>query len=233
MPKELTRLFPEEVARLATTPLPGWEGAEQRLLARDPVAGSETLRVDVRAGAAVETASPDGWRETYVLAGALVLDGRRFTDGSYICRPPRAGERAVAGGDGAVVLQLRDVNSSLDKSAVALSAEDVAALPWTQKPDGTPGQAFEKVLTRGPSGSFARVLRLDGVTPGVALHTYDEDCLVLAGACRVGDETHVAGTYTFNPAGTPHGPFEFIEPLRCVEFANHPARPAAAAEPDA
>ncbi|MDO8187646.1 hypothetical protein Q5424_13990 [Conexibacter sp. JD483] len=228
MPKDLIRLFPEDVARLASTPVPGWDGAEQRLLARDPVAGSQTLRLEIRAGAAIETASPDRWHETFVLAGSLLLDGRRFVDGSYLCRAPRSGERAVAGEDGAVVLQLRDVNSALDKPEVALTAEDIAALPWEQKPDGTPGQAFEKILTRGPSGSFARVLRLDGVTPGVALHTYDEDCLLLAGACHVGDETHVAGTYTFNPAGTPHGPFEFIEPLRCVEFANHPAGAQAA-----
>nr|WP_246344745.1 cupin domain-containing protein [Conexibacter arvalis] len=210
--------------------MPGWDGVEQRLLARDPDNGSVTARVDVRAGAAVETASSEGWRETFVLAGALLLDGRSFAAGAYLCRPPGEGEQAVAAEEGAVVLQLREVNGALDKPAVALTAEEVDALPWTQKPDGTPGQAFEKILTRGPSGSFARVLRLDGVTPGVALHTYDEDCLVLAGACRVGDETHVAGTYTFNPAGTPHGPFAFIEPLRCVEFANHPPEATTAAD---
>nr|WP_246344736.1 cupin domain-containing protein [Conexibacter arvalis] len=88
---------------------------------------------------------------------------------------------------------------------------------------------YEKVLSEGPCGSKTHLVKIEPLGDGAPnhrhaeLHDHGEEMLALEGCYFSGEERerHAAGTYTNNPPGTHHGPFEFSEPYCCLEVKNY------------
>lgn len=219
MSKQLVRLYPQDVERIPWEAAPG--GGEQRVVADDG-AGSITRYWRLPAGQRADGESEGRWREIFVLEGALELDGDTYAEGSYICLPPAA-ERGEFTGAEAVCLEALDHHDRLAKPETRLTAEAVEDLAWVDPPSGQTG-FHEKILASDENGSLSRVLRVEigGDTTEVDDHDHDEEVLIVAGACRNGEELHPAGTYTFNPPHAIHGPFVIYDPLICLEVKNAP-----------
>lgn len=219
MSKHLVRLYPQDIDLLPWEPAP--EGGEQRLLAKDD-AGSITRYWRLPAGQRGAGDSEGRWRELFVLEGALELDGETYREGSYICLPPDVSRGSFTGAD-AVCLETLDHHDRLGKPETRLTEAAIDRMPWEQPPSGQTGFK-EKVLARDEHGSLSRVLQVElgGDTTEVDDHDHDEEVLIVAGACRNGEELHPAGTYTFNPPHAIHGPFLIYEPLVCLEIKNAP-----------
>jgi hypothetical protein len=221
--KPLVRLYPIDINRMPWRPLEGITGASERVLAEDPETGSVTRYLNVDSGSELPGASLDRWEETYVTEGAFECGGQEFAAGSYLCRPPGSSVEPVRTATGFVALQVRDVDENLDKPSVELTAAAVESMAWGPTASGHPGHT-EKILARGPSGSHTRLLL---IAPGADTtvpddHDDNEEVLILEGSCRNGEEFHPAGTYTFNPPHSVHGPFLVDEPLLCFEVKNQP-----------
>ena len=224
MGKQLVRLYPIDIKRMAWEPVEGLaDGVRQKVLALDPQGGSATRYLKVAPGSEVRGSTLDRWEETYVLEGSFRLGDGRFDAGSYLCRPPGSVLERMESDGGCLCIQVRDIDERLDKGEVTLRPNDIEAMPWAPTPSGHPGHA-EKILSSGPSGSFTRLLLID---PGADTsvpddHEHNEEVLILQGSCRNGEEFHPVGTYTFNPPHSVHGPFLVDEPLLCFEVKNQP-----------
>ena len=221
--KPLVRLYPIDVNRMPWLPIEGAPGTAERALALDTQTGSVTRYLKAEPGASIPPATLDRWEETYVIEGSFTCDGKEFAVGSYLCRPPGSAVGAIVSSDGFLAIQTRDIDPKLDKPGIELPAADVAAMPWKPTASGHPGHT-EKILSRGPSGSLTRLLL---IAPGADTsvpddHEENEEVLILEGSCRNGEEFHPAGTYTFNPPHSVHGPFLVDEPLLCFEVKNLP-----------
>lgn len=222
MGKQLVRLYPIDINRMPWQQGEGLpDGIREKVLALDPASGSATRYLKIEPGAVLPSGTLDRWEETYVIEGTLVVGDNGYPPGSYLCRPAGADVPETRSEEGCLCIQVRDFDDALDKAQVQLMAEDIERMAWALTPSGHPGHT-EKILTRSPSGSFTRLLLID---PGADTtvpddHDHNEEVLILQGSCRNGEEFHPAGTYTFNPPHSIHGPFMIDELLLCFEVKN-------------
>lgn len=224
MGKRLVRLYPLDINRMSWEPVEGaGTGVWQKVLAIDPENGSATRYLKIEPGSEIPEGTRDRWEETFVVEGRFRSGDQLFEAGAYLCRSPGSQIAPIATDEGSVCIQVRDVHETLDKAQVTLMPEDIEAMEWAPTPSRFPGHT-EKILTSGPSGSFTRLLL---IAPGADTtvpddHDHNEEVLILEGSCRNGEEFHPAGTYTFNPPHSLHGPFLIDEPLLCFEVKNQP-----------
>ncbi|MDO8211994.1 cupin domain-containing protein [Conexibacter sp. CPCC 206217] len=220
------QLLPEQVAALAWRQLR--PGVQARVLAASSQSGAQTRVLSLAAGARLDPIDQRLWQELYVLDGRVSIAGRAHRAGSYLCWRPGDAVPIEAGPDGATVLQLEDVATRMRKPAVSLTAEEVEAMAW-QPMEGRSAGFYEKVLAEGPCGSKTHLVKIEPLAGGAPnqrhaeLHNHGEEMLALDGCYFAGEERerHAAGTYTNNPPGTHHGPFEFSEPYLCLEVKNY------------
>ncbi|MDO8187651.1 cupin domain-containing protein [Conexibacter sp. JD483] len=219
------QLLPEQVAALE------WEqlnpGVRARVLAASSESGARTRMLALGIGARLDPIDARLWQELYVLDGELSIGGRAHRAGSYLCWRPGDAVTIEAGPEGANVLQLEDAGTRMRKPFVALTAEQVEAMAWRPM-EGRSAGFYEKVLVEGPCGSKTHLVKIEPLGDGAPnqrhaeLHDHGEEMLALDGCYFSGEgrERHAAGTYTNNPPGTHHGPFEFSEPYLCLEVKN-------------
>lgn len=224
MGKGLVRLYPIDINRMPWEQLSSRDhGIFEKILASDPVNGSATRYLKIDPGAEMPAHVLNRCEETYVLEGSVRYGDRRLQAGAFLCRPPGRTLETMRSDDGCLCIQVCDSSGSLDKEEVVLRPDEIDAMPWMPTPSGYAGHT-EKILTKGVSGSFTRLLLID---PGADTtvpddHEHNEEVLILQGSCKNGEEFHPTGTYTFNPPHTVHGPFLVDEPLLCFEVKNQP-----------
>ncbi|MFN8232229.1 MAG: cupin domain-containing protein [Actinomycetota bacterium] len=219
----MVRLYPIDIARMGWADVADGGSVREKVLALDPETGSVTRLLRIEAGGTLPGGKLDRWEETFVLEGSYSQGVDQFAEGSFTCQPPDTDVEPRASSGGCTLIQMRDLDGALDKDAVRLSRDQVEAMPWLPTAAGITGHG-EKILTQGPSGSLTRLLLFD---PGADTtipddHDHNEEVLILKGGCKNGEEFHPAGTYTFNPPHTVHGPFLVDEPLMCFEVKNIP-----------
>jgi hypothetical protein len=85
--KPSVRLFPPAIRRLPWEPVT-IQGIKQKILALDPVTGSNTGLLLIEAGVKVDTLSNEYEQEMMILKGSCKMGDKIYPAGSYLCLPP-------------------------------------------------------------------------------------------------------------------------------------------------
>ena len=111
----------------------------------------------------------------------------------------------------------------IGKGTVRLYPVDISRLTWQQVADGAPSGVMQKILAQDPErGSITRLVKVEsGVDQGIFVHEHWEEVYVLEGSKKIGDEFHLAGTYTCKPPGIEHGPIITDEGFLSIEFRDY------------
>lgn len=223
MAKQLIRLYPIDIDRMAWSPVDGLNGVSEKILAADANSGSITRYLRVEPNSSLPAGIDARWDESYVAEGSYECEGIVFPEGSYACRRPQHNRTQLTTTDGFVLFQVLDLDEGLAKPEVALTRTQIEDMPWATASRGDPKHR-EKILASDSAGSLTRLLEIDpgGDTTDLDDHDHNEEVLILEGSCKNGEEFHPAGTYTFNPPHAKHGPFLVDELLVCFEVKNQP-----------
>lgn len=178
------------------------------MLTEDIETGAATSLVSIVAGGSWQPLDDDHWTELWVIAGSLREGASVIPGGSYYCLAPDRARPTLHALSDSTVLWFTDVDGPrIAKGQVRLLPDEIAGL-GERRPSGAAEGVFETILSSGPGGSVTRLLRvLPFVSTGVFVHDHAEEVFLLAGAYKMADEFHTAGTYTCKGSGVSHGPF--------------------------
>ncbi len=186
---------------LAWVPSPSG-GVERRMLDRDD--GGEVARatsiVRYAAGSRFPRHEHALGEEYFVLDGTFSDEDGDSPAGTYVRNPPGSGHAPFTRARCTIFVKLRQMRPS-DEPHLRI---DTNRLPW-QATD-TPGYRRRPLFE--PDGWPERV-SLEHLSPGTVVPAYPcpagEEFLVLEGSVSDGLDTHAAGVWVRNPAGSSHG----------------------------
>jgi hypothetical protein len=196
------------------------DGAEEKLLNRDPDGTEKTLIVRYPPGFSAGPNPVEAEAEEFlVLDGAIEIDGISRGYHAYGFLPQGSGLGARTTATGTVLLVFRHGRD--DRNAIAGIAEPIAIetpeMPWdvsTYDPKLSHLRLARKVLRLGPNDS-GRTFLLTGMAHGVPaagtllaseMHDHAEEMFMLQGAMWAPEGRMGQGAYFYRPPGILHGP---------------------------
>ncbi|HEV7913932.1 MAG TPA: cupin domain-containing protein [Albitalea sp.] len=172
-------------------------GGGDRLLARTGVASSWCI--PLAPGAALPRDGAADHDELVVLAGDVLVEGRRLGCGDAVAAPSTRMQALRAGAGGACIYLRRSRGTSCAPGFVVIDTLDERG--WDLF---CPGVQIRELASVGERRSV--LVRMQaGANVNAHGHALEEECMMLAGEAFVGDTLLRSGDYQLAPAGSRHG----------------------------